>query len=600
MLPSKQKAPNLKPARTLPDNLARLFEVTSQGCTAVCFIKNKIFISDNDITPTTGETEKIKLIKNVMQYFASFENDSFKGDRKKIFNEICTKRIKGEESGYINLKEKEKEIEAIANAVLDNGDWRRNFYPEFIEKLPLEKRGHAALAFEISARLKHDFVKIENFITNNKEHDLSKAFLGKEIEHVRTTKYDSISYNSYILPQNSEYGYALVSMGKAVQGDKVHAEMQMIDYLLFTELFPTKNDEKIYIGISKLCCLECALSIKACNEYANKIKTTASGKDVTNVYTDIIEKRGDHNLSSKNTQQKPIFLQMSDERAMDTEMFLRNKGYYFKTHKGKKEDEPIKRKEDLNAIVNKYGQDEVFIYQNYSIAEAIQQQPSALKRLKLASLEKQEEEQTSKNINKKPTKKISMQAYSSDEEINTNRNFSSKDRMLGNCTEIELFQELLSRHADNVQWVEQIKVLKDQSENLKKRKPEVDHTEQPKKMTHVEKLAHERNLKNQQEVENERLYRNIKPDNFYLCHCCVGFARMDNFYLCHPVAALRGYRSRHCEKALLRGSVFLLSSRDLLHSTGQFLKGLDVIPAEAGIQTKKILILKIFLLDHFY
>ncbi|WP_165379571.1 hypothetical protein, partial [Rickettsiales endosymbiont of Peranema trichophorum] len=354
------------------DNLARLLEMTSQGCTAVCFVNNKILISDNDIESGTDFKEdanrKVSLIRNVMSYFRTLA----KGEevscatRDLVFKEICTKRIKGEASGYVQLDE--EKIGGIALDVLNEYKTWRKHYASKSELYPIEQRKFMAVAYEISSALARDFIKIEKFLQRSNAHAIKDAFKGIEVATVVTLELDELSYPHYSLMKNMEHGYVILAIGKNIPGEKMHAEMKIIDYLVFTRVLQNTS-EPIYIGIAKLCCNYCALALKAYHQYKsrNSIKTIADGQEV-NIEA-YVEKRDDHNLKFKGWA-KPIFLYSGDE-LLGT-VAEGNVGYYVDK---RNVDFPIKKVEQIDEIALKGHS--VYIYTDYAVSRMIQQQEAA-------------------------------------------------------------------------------------------------------------------------------------------------------------------------------------------------------------------------------
>ncbi|MBA8667360.1 hypothetical protein H1Q59_05580 [Holosporaceae bacterium 'Namur'] len=374
-----------EPNRCL-DRLSRLFEMSSQGCSAVSFVNNKILISDNDIEEGTKfkefggqESIKVRLITSVMEYFADFTKNVFLDNRSELFEEICLKRIKGEEAGYVKLDE--EIIKQIASDVLYNTTTWRKGYEDKIKSYSIEERKYISVAYEISTILARDFIRIENFIKGNPEHDLTKAFAGENLGAVVTNERGAISYEKYNLMQEAardKYGYTILAIGRAEgEGKKTHAEGKVVDYLLFTEVLQN-TEQPIYIGISKLCCHDCALALDAVNEYKNSIRVINDGKEIDkDQYINYLQRRGDHNLVF--SWSKPMFYYDEEELMNATRL----RGYYYDEDS---QGHGIPFHESLKMAADKWGSENVFVYIDYRAIKKIKSQESSKTLLK--SLEK--------------------------------------------------------------------------------------------------------------------------------------------------------------------------------------------------------------------
>jgi|GEM_PF-5888778 len=276
------------------DSLARLLQMTSQGCAAACLIDQTIVIADNEIHRGTRTHAKLQLIQTVMEYFSDLANEreEKKQSREEVFKKICVARLKGEEKGYIKLDE--KILEKIAKIVLDTYKkvegqevWRTKYIRE-MKNYDLHETHYVATAYEIAGRLARDFLKIEKFISGNsvnkgngRKNDLVAAFKGKENTIIDIDQAGGVAEkNRGLTQQEKTPGYIILNIDE----NGVHAEAKIIEYLVLTgAISGLKENVKIYIGISKLCCNGCASFIKAVNEvFCSKIE--------------IIETRGAHGL----------------------------------------------------------------------------------------------------------------------------------------------------------------------------------------------------------------------------------------------------------------------------------------------------------------
>ncbi|AIF82044.1 hypothetical protein I862_07450 [endosymbiont of Acanthamoeba sp. UWC8] len=369
-----------EPNRCL-DRLGRLLEMSSEGNTAACFVNNKILISDNEIDSKTQfeefkqqEDSKIQLIKEVMKYFSLVARRKLRINREKVFSSICLNRIKGEESGYIKLDD--KTIKNIALDVLNHRNTWRNEYESKITSYDVVQRKYVAPAYEQSSLLARDFIRIERFLFEHPDHNLTKAFAGNNLDLVKIGKYGEIPYKSYSLMQDefiNEYGYIILAFGH----ENAHAESKIVDYLLFTDVIQNAK-EPIYIGISKLCCHDCSLALDAVNEYKNNLRTMHKGNEIgVQQKIDYIQRRGTHDLVL------PWFKTMFLYNNKELGYAASHRGFYF-DNKGN--DHPIPFNEPIKKFADKWGEKKTYVYIDYKAVAKIRSQKSA--KVLLESLEK--------------------------------------------------------------------------------------------------------------------------------------------------------------------------------------------------------------------
>jgi hypothetical protein len=331
------------------EKLSRLFEKREQGCAAICFVNNKILITDNEIFQGTREgkkeTERTKvntseeeekasksigkyqLIKNTMDYFSKTLSDEklSSEERNKAFQDICMHRIssQGKVPGMEYIRPNEgKFIKLVQDAFEEyeklrgEGEGRGRKRDDIREQIvnTISKKSKDIDRDIISFVCKHvvglawDFMKIEEFLSNdkNKDNPLKQAFghgaikdSKKDMINVQTDKDNyGLNRDGYMLMQeySKETGYVILKIDiptKPGKGKKSpHAEVKMIEYLLFTGILNGKED--VYIGISKKCCYDCELTIMAVN---NVLKKKGGGQ---------ILYKGTHGMEFKYTP--PFFL----------------------------------------------------------------------------------------------------------------------------------------------------------------------------------------------------------------------------------------------------------------------------------------------------
>jgi|GEM_PF-5290331 len=434
-------------AKTITDNLARLLETDSTGCTAACLINNKILISDNEFKTSeeVESTRRFQQIEKVLEYFQAYEGDKSTDEHKNIFKEICQNKIKGEERGYLKLLT-EEDINMLTNIFLESPkDQQDAEFSKWKKTLPREKRKFAATAFEICATIQHDLTRVEHFIQNNPEHSFTQA-LREYAKPVQVCADDTISYSNYKITNNNESGILLVyTNNESVNSKPQHAELQIIDYLIFTGNFPIPDEKKenIYIGISKLCCLECATAIESCNEYAQqqnqRINTTVGEEDITDNYIKKIETRGEHDINFEQTPSH--FLKPKNVQTPQ--------GYY--TDKfNKKHTIPLNENLETFSGSNPHM---TFIYQNQKIVNGISKIYISVKE-KRNSEPQQIKHEEKKSKTKKPAK--SMYEISSSSEEDTTEPLQNQS-----YTDQELLKGLFERYYNDKEAIEALKKFRE-------------------------------------------------------------------------------------------------------------------------------------------
>jgi hypothetical protein len=277
------------------NKLSRLFEKSSQGCTAITFINNKILITDNAIHAGStesreGDLGKITVIKTAMNYFADVaEGSCSQQEMLNAFEKICLSRVQGEGKGYVQLnpsiistiskhvlliykpkrEKKSQELseergtklmaEVITSAIkktMEEHDFK-------FDDLP-----HVFVACNVIALLARDFIEIEKFLQNDtyKDNQLKLAFSagvikgkGKKELNCIITK-ETLPLNAYKLMSrdNKKTGYVILK----IDDNAIHAEVKLLEYLFLTGILQNHKDA-IYIAISKHCCYHCSLTLKA-------------------------------------------------------------------------------------------------------------------------------------------------------------------------------------------------------------------------------------------------------------------------------------------------------------------------------------------------
>lgn len=227
------------------DSLARLLEGNSL-CAAAYFDGKKILITSNKLGATSREDNETKrLINEILDYYLQLVTKAkhrdiaqlrktLNDERIKLFQNICIKNICGQ-MGKATIAGCDEYINKFASYVLalpndpinDSKNTGLHKFKEFVGQEVRDAKVGMLFGACIVAipRLARDFRKLENYFIRE-----GKTLLKKDpviIQH----------------------------------GTKLHAEMQLIQ-----EVIVNNGISKIgYIGISKLCCLDCASVILAIN-----------------------------------------------------------------------------------------------------------------------------------------------------------------------------------------------------------------------------------------------------------------------------------------------------------------------------------------------
>jgi hypothetical protein len=212
------------------DSFSRLLAKGSGStCVAVAILDEKLIVAANEFHLGTeteeGENKKLSDIRKILEYFKKVsEREAIPSeDRMGIFKLICSseKSSISAASYYSKLGENaflEIINDLVSKKIITIKDYKKRFGA--LHKIAWDAYGHYESLFQ-------DFSKVESLL---------------EDEDVKV----NIDLESCILRKELESG--------------VHAEMQILVELM------KQNKKDIYIGISKLCCLDCCCMLKAINE----------------------------------------------------------------------------------------------------------------------------------------------------------------------------------------------------------------------------------------------------------------------------------------------------------------------------------------------
>lgn len=269
------------------DSIARLLEGSSI-CAAVALENNSFLIATNTNFIPNSEAQGYVLINTVMSFFKEvanssdeiYQNNAFKMQFKETFRKICRESMSGLQlSAYIRDElEKDDFIDRVIKAS-EQEDYRefRDYISQHAE------HGHSpanhSSAFFVCVALMQDFDKVIKFIRENKnnvDHLPTKSFIQAIKNYQETNIIDREKLAPKILNPNTR--------------EKMHAEMRIL--ALIDNQLKNKDSRYVnYIGISKLCCLDCHAMIYAVNQAG---------------YNNSLEIRGAHNVNHAGNWNAPF------------------------------------------------------------------------------------------------------------------------------------------------------------------------------------------------------------------------------------------------------------------------------------------------------
>lgn len=220
------------------DSLARLLESIT-NCVAVSIFEQKLYIAFNKILSSNREEDNKKLkgfIEEITSYFFKLSNNNLiqESERRCIFGKICNadrfiSLIKGAKMN-IDITS----IERIVDEIFYTGV---STFEEVINRYGRDST--VAFIFMSCMILWEDFTKLEKAIKMAIKGDFSK---------ISSEQLAAFKTQAIILDTTEEC---------------YHAEMHIIFHLLSLKIQTTRDT---YIGISKLCCLNCHTMINVIND----------------------------------------------------------------------------------------------------------------------------------------------------------------------------------------------------------------------------------------------------------------------------------------------------------------------------------------------
>ena len=245
------------------DSIARLIENAST-CAAIAIENGSFLIATNKNFPPNSTDQGYLLINTVMTFFKKVaEGTNTEHDFREVFTHIC----QGAMSGLQLLAHRREELSQdsfIDRVIQSRGgeDFRglRDYISEQAEE------GHyphdTGAAFVVCSALLKDFDKVIKFIHANKD-VADDSPTARFIHAIMVYKTDNIITRDKL-------------EGKVADSEKMHAEMRILAFIEDKLKDKEKKDKyENYIGISKLCCLDCHAIIYAINHagYNNQIDT---------------------------------------------------------------------------------------------------------------------------------------------------------------------------------------------------------------------------------------------------------------------------------------------------------------------------------------
>jgi hypothetical protein len=223
------------------DTLARLLASHSQ-CVAVAISNDTLYITANELFKGSRDNNNKVFIGSVIEHYRKLANaETISPDeRNEIFKSICSKQRFGKASVPETIST------GILNALLVNQ------VPNLTDFLNLYdiNAGAAGLTWGIFIRLYRDFIKFEKSVK-------------KEIGGEESFPKDISILNALLLSLKNKKTQILTEEPKS----GVHAEVQMLSFLVKAiESGNIPTDGSIYIGISKLCCMNCRVMLDTANE----------------------------------------------------------------------------------------------------------------------------------------------------------------------------------------------------------------------------------------------------------------------------------------------------------------------------------------------
>jgi hypothetical protein len=260
---------NRSPQNRRLDSIARLLNTKDGVCTAICFNNGRFLLANNAAEVTTLQKEYISFFRACLIHGPEYLKT--KKFHEKYQNLLAASIRETARPG--------KHLEKAINAIEELHVKKQPLTPArtvILKEIAadLTKFRHIPLANVVSKYLedqKTDLSSLHQFYKIKLKHDenLAHERLSIDIDKVvhALTSNDAHAFADDI---KAAFRQPFLFIGQDTP--KLHAEMKILDYLYVTgqlnlDTTLDSSTEPIYLGISKLCCLECAATVQSLNEH---------------------------------------------------------------------------------------------------------------------------------------------------------------------------------------------------------------------------------------------------------------------------------------------------------------------------------------------
>ena len=265
------------------DTLARILEGGSE-CAAACLIDGEMWIASNKLFENTKIPQNTYyfFVQKTLEYFISLSTDQ-QLNRESAFKLICKWNLKSLKQDRLSKSAQEKIIDEFWKNLNSKNDYFENLTindllrmfcseaPKPKEELPKLQKGINKLT-----KIRRDFIKFE------------KALISKKSIKIAFSNVNAKKSILLVGPQD------------------MHAEMRILEFLI-KKYGNVKNLPEVYIGISKLACINCRSVILAINsELRNTLRYIVEKTEIINERLTVVlsrkpvvNVRGFHRLNSK-------------------------------------------------------------------------------------------------------------------------------------------------------------------------------------------------------------------------------------------------------------------------------------------------------------
>ena len=262
------------------DSIARLLNTNAEVCTAVCLNtppghEPQILLANNTGNITELQKGYINFFRKCALRGHSFTTTpAFKVESETLLAASIAQSVKP----GIHLQKILNVIDKICNREDITGDERSMLEKE---KMGIEERLPPGSRLEpTKLQLLKQYLEKKTFDTDklkaeyNKEHNTKAQAITKKLtKDINKVVHSLTAIDKSGFEDSTKAAFAKPFLFIGSKDNKLHAEMKILDYLDVTGQIDTKNPENIqdiepiYIGISKMCCLNCEATVQALNQY---------------------------------------------------------------------------------------------------------------------------------------------------------------------------------------------------------------------------------------------------------------------------------------------------------------------------------------------